>query len=171
MNYLQYMQNPAGPLQQIPDYLQAPPQDYQAPKPVDSFLGTDYVHNFIQKHKDVMGFDDRGNTIYNSPAYKINQAYMNQWNNSSKNVNGTTYLWLSNKQIGHNAQSDSKLQSTSKITSSYFPNRPEYIKITDEAEGFTGYLPTEGEFTVGTRNTVGTDPQWIKDQSKPDWFK
>jgi hypothetical protein len=97
------MQNPSGPLQQIPDYLQAQTQDYQEPKPVDSFLGTDYVHNFIQRHKDVMGFDDRGNTIYNSPANKINQAYTNQWNNSRKNVNGKTYSILSNKQIGNDA--------------------------------------------------------------------
>jgi hypothetical protein len=50
-----------------------------------------------------MGVDDNGNAIYNSPAYKINKAYTNQWNNSNKNVNGTTYLRISNKQIGHNA--------------------------------------------------------------------
>jgi hypothetical protein len=50
-----------------------------------------------------MGFDDRGNTIYNSPANKINQAYTNQWNNSRKNVNGKTYSILSNKQIGNDA--------------------------------------------------------------------
>jgi hypothetical protein len=125
------MQNPSGPLQQIPDYLQAQTQDYQEPKPVDSFLGTDYVHNFIQKHKDVMGFDDEGYMIMGSPAFKIDQAYIKQTNEGSQ-IDGISYNKLYNKNHGKDVYSNSRTLSISTSTPIHFPNRKHYLKIYNE---------------------------------------
>lgn len=172
MNYLQYMQIPAGPIQQIPDYLQAQTQDYHESKPLDSFLGTDYVHNFIQKHKNIMGFDEEGNPIPGLLADQINKAYINQWKGADEDVTESSYEGTAEyKKYGH-TYLKKLYQDAAKYINQAFPNRIGYKKAakgiddTKIVTGAIGYLPSQGEFILGT---PGVTAQWIMDHSKPTW--
>ena len=158
------MQSPAGPIQQIPEYLQAQTQDYQEAKPLDRFLGTDYVHNFIQNHKDVMGFDEEGNIIPGSPVDKIDKAYTSQWAGSNHNTTEAKYWTNEFVKKGLHTARVRQDQHTKKVTSQDFPNRTVYSKATNGHAGTVYYLPSQGEVINGTS---GVSAQWIMDHSKP----
>ena len=129
----------------VPSYLEAQKQPYTEPKPVDSFLGSDYVYNFIQKHKDSMF--PGGDWRLNSPVHRIDQAYMRQANKDSQIV-GVDYLDLVNKQTDKNVRSGEYLQSFFTVTPKYFPNKTSYHYLynTPEMSGhyYKSYLPSMG---------------------------
>lgn len=134
------------PYNQVNSIVSAQEYPYQEIEPVNSFLGTDYVHDFIQKHKDVTmpsGYEF-------GIAHKIDSAYMNQANKGT-NVNSKTNSFIYNGPKGSYTNVTTKFNNTPK----YFPGRTTYGYITNTNFGneatsdqrISSWLPSIGRYT------------------------
>lgn len=113
----------------------------------DSFLGSDYVYNFIQKNKDHLSLGDTWNTVKD----KIDYAYLNQITHGNRSVLGKTKTIYDND--------DETFTSVFEVTPEHFPNRKTttttYYTTKDggkEFEEYRGYLPSLGYY-ISTNDT------------------
>lgn len=142
-----------------PRLIEDPNKPVEEQKPANSFLGSDWIHNFIKKNKDSMVFhandDIRNPLVYNSPAGKIQRAYNQQVNNGGVKVNNVIYSLLTNTQHGNTTSSTSKITSSGSVNPNHFPGRSSTFYIANEVDGdnvhsydyFESWDPVFGKMT------------------------